>query len=477
MKKLLRKAILPAMVAMTLTGTTYAASFTDVPKDHWAYASVNQLVKAGLVDGYSDGSFKGDKTISRFEMAIIVGKAIDRFDKADEADKKEIDRLSAEFAGELNRMGVRIAKVEAKTNVWAGGETRFRYVANNPQASGEKKLRGSDSFQFRQRVKLWGTINENISWFARLTASGQAGNYSSATSPDGTTAGFDIFAITAKKQLGFDSIRAGRFPLDSFGAGLMGKAIGVDGVRLDKKIGDVTFIGAVNNVKPLADLGTGTGTSGDAKTLSNAQLGWKMSDKLSWRAGYYWADVPGTATATGTGSMNVGLNGGFDNSHGWATGFTSKIGKYQLFGDYISSQLVGATANLPTNPKAWALELTNSTFSPPVFFSGVNLVNPVKKGTDAWMVSYRSVDPGALPDGAGGFDTMAVAYAGPTKPYSIMKGTDNVNVLYLAYQNVVAKNVVASLEYQDFKIKNRGLTALTSDNLDKTYMMKLEFFY
>ena len=284
MKDVLRKAILPTMVAMTITATTCAASFTDVPKDHWAYASINQLVKDNLVEGYSDGTFKGDKTISRFEMAILVGKAIDKFDKADEADKKEIDRLSAEFAGELNRMGVRIAKVEAKTNVWAGGETRFRYVANDPQASGGKKLHGSDSFQFRQRVKLWGTINEKTSWFARLTASGQAGNYSSSTGPDGTTAGFDAFAITAKKQLGFDSIRIGRFPFDSFGAGLMGKAIGVDGIRLDKKIGDVSFIGAVNNVKPLADLGTGTGTSGDAKTLSNAQLGWKVSDKLSWRA-------------------------------------------------------------------------------------------------------------------------------------------------------------------------------------------------
>lgn len=476
MRKLLKKIMLPTVIAMTITGTTYAASFTDVPVSHWSYASVNQLVKAGLVEGYGDGTFKGDKMISRFEMAIIVGKAIDKFEMADEANKKEIDKLSAEYAGELNRMGVRVAKLEAKTNVWAGGETRLRYVANNPQVTGSKKLHGSDSFQFRQRVKLWGTINENTSWFARLTASGQAGNYSSTTSADGTTAGFDIFAITAKKQLGFDSIRIGRFPLDSFGSGLMGKAIGVDGVRFDKKMGDLSFIGSVNNVKPLTDIGTGLGTSGDAKTLTTSQLGWKISDKLSWRAGYYWADVPGVAKADGTGTMNIGIAGKFEKSHGWSTGFTSKIGNYQLFGDYISSQLVGATAGIPNNPKAWAIELTNSTFSPPVFFSGVNLVNPAKKGTDAWMISYRSVDPGALPDGAGGFDTMAVAYVA-TRPYSIMKGTDNVNVLYLAYQNVVSKNVVASLEYQDFKIKNRGLTTMTSDNLDKTYMMKLEFFY
>lgn len=477
MKKLVKKVILPTLIAMTITGTTYAASFTDVPAKHWAYASVTQLVKAGLVDGYGDGTFKGDRTITRFEMAVIVGKAIDRFDKADAVQQKEIDKLSAEFAGELNRMGVRVAKLETKTNVWAGGETRLRFVANDPQLASSKQLRGSDQFQFRQRVKLWGTINDQTSWFARLTASGQAGNYSGGpTSADGTTAGFDIFAITAKKQLGFDSIRAGRFPLDSFSAGLMGKAIGVDGVRLDKKIGDVSFIGAVNNVKSLAttDQGSASTDSGNANTLSTAQLGWKVSDKLSWRVGYYSADIPGTALANGIGTTNTTIAGGFNKSNGWATGFASKIGDYQLIGDYISSELEEVTGALPTNPKAWAVQLTNSKVSPPVFFPGVNLVNPVKKGTDAWMVSYRSVDAGALPSGAGGFDTTAVAYG--SKPLSVMKGTDNVNVVYLAYQNVVAKNVVASLEYQDFKIKNTALTAGV-ENLDKTYMMKMEFFY
>jgi hypothetical protein len=286
---------LSVLLIMAVAGNALAASasFSDVPAKHWAYDSVTKLAQAGLIEGYGDGTFRGDKPMSRYEFAIIIEKAMNRYESADAVNKKLIDGLSAEFAAELNSMGARVTKLETKTNVWAGGETRLRYVADNPQTPGSKKLSGSDSFQFRQRVKLWGTINEDYSWFARLTASGQAGNYNNGA--DGTSAGFDIFAITAKKQLGMDSIRIGRFPLDSFGAGLMSKAIGVDGIRLDKKFGDVSFIGAVNNVKSLTDLGTGTGTSGNAKTLSTTQLGFKLADNLSWRAGYYWADIPGTA--------------------------------------------------------------------------------------------------------------------------------------------------------------------------------------
>jgi len=492
MKKFVKKAILPALIAMTITGTTYAASFTDVPANHWAYASVNQLVKAGLVEGYGDGTFRGDRTITRYEMAIIVGKAIDRFDKADDNQKKEIDKLSAEFAGELNRMGVRVAKVEAKTNSWvAGGETRIRFVTDSPSYALDKKLHGSDQFQFRQRIFFKGTINDKMSWFTRLTASGNAGNYNNAYSPaDGTVAGFDAFTITAKDTLGFDSIRLGRYPLDSYTTGLFGKAVGVDGVRIDKKFGKVSFVGAVNNVKSLAlpsaaynqnDQGTATplteaGGSGNARTLSTGQLSWKAADNLTLRAGYYNADIPGTARDNGMGSINALVTGDFKKSHGYSAGFATKFGGLQLLGDYVSSKLDGVTGALPNNsPKAWAVELTDSK-CPPVFYYAVNLVNPAKDkvGTGSWMASYRSVDPGAIPDGAGGFDTMAVAYSG--KALSIMKGTDNVNVLFLAYQNVVAKNVLASLEFQDFKIKNTALTGGVK-NLDKTYKAQLEFFY
>jgi hypothetical protein len=155
--------------------------------------------------------------------------------------------------------------------------------------------------------------------------------------------------------------------------------------------------------------------------------------------------------------------------------FDYKMGKYTLLGEYISSNLTGAV-NMPSNPKGWAVQFSNSK-GPAVFYSAVPLVNVGKVGSDAWMVSYRSIDPGALPAGAGGFDTTAVAKPGPAGPGIFPNTTDNLNVLFLAYQKVLAKNVVGSLEYQDFWVKNMALSNWTSKNIDKTYMMKLEFFY
>ena len=76
--------------------------------------------------------------------------------------------------------------------------------------------------------------------------------------------------------------------------------------------------------------------------------------------------------------------------------------------------------------------------------------------------------------GSGNFDTVAVTNVSNYNFYT--KGSDNVNALFLAYSKVVAKNVVASLEYQDLKIKDTSVTGNTAAN-DKTYQAKIELFY
>ena len=96
-----------------IAGTAFAAAnpFVDVPAKHWAYESVSKLAAAGIVDGYGDGTFRGDKTMTRYEMAQIVAKAMAKSDKADAQMKATIDKLAVEFAAELNNLGVRVAKL------------------------------------------------------------------------------------------------------------------------------------------------------------------------------------------------------------------------------------------------------------------------------------------------------------------------------------------------------------------------------
>jgi hypothetical protein len=140
-------------------------------------------------------------------------------------------------------------------------------------------------------------------------------------------------------------------------------------------------------------------------------------------------------TTTGTGTLLTNT-GSFSSSKGWGTGFSTKLGgKYQLFADYFSTTLNGVRG-IPGNPKGWAVELTNSMYTLAVYYNAPYLVDNKKSGTDAWMVSYRSLDAGVAPNGTG--DTMGVFYA--ISPYNVFThGSDNVNVLFLAYQKVISK--------------------------------------
>ncbi|HWR37940.1 MAG TPA: S-layer homology domain-containing protein [Patescibacteria group bacterium] len=477
MRKWFRLIVLGCMV-LSLHSVSYAASasFGDVPANHWAYDSVTKLVKAGVIEGYGDGTFRGDKLMNRYEFAIVIQKMLTKYEKTSDENKKMIDALSAEFAAELNSMGARVAKLETKTNTWMSGETRVRWVTDNPTPSGGNKLSRSDNFEFRQRFKFWGTVNDNTSWAARLSTTG-GNKFGNQENTSGSTVGLDLATITLKNQMGIDTIRVGRHPLDASTNGLIGKAVGVDGVLLDTRLGKdgkTSFRAWTGNIKTNAyDYVNNRFSNNESYQLTTGEFRFKLNKDLTLKTGYYWSDGPGTSAANGMGLLNTDF-GSFTQSRGWTASVIYKMGKYTLLADYISTSLSNAQ-NLPDSPKAWAVQLSNSV-GPSIYYSGANLVDPTKPGTDAWMVSYRSVDAGAIPNGAGGFDTTAVA--NPGQPYNVFThATDNVNVLFLAYQRVLAKNTVMSLEYQDFRIKNRNLTSLTSSNLDKTFMTKFEFYY
>ena len=127
-KKTLVSAITAALV-VGAASTTFAAAnpFSDVPADSWAYDAVTTLAADGVIDGYPDGTYQGQNTMTRYEMAQIVARAMAKTD-LEKADKALVDKLAAEFAEELDNLGVRVADLEKKSdNVKWGGELRYRY--------------------------------------------------------------------------------------------------------------------------------------------------------------------------------------------------------------------------------------------------------------------------------------------------------------------------------------------------------------
>lgn len=110
-----KKMIATMVTAFVLgSGTALAASnpFADVSPNDWAYGAVKSLKQAGLIDGMDDGNFQGNRTMTRYEMAQLVGKAMYRSDKANAEQKATIDKLAAEFKDELKSLGVRVDNVE-----------------------------------------------------------------------------------------------------------------------------------------------------------------------------------------------------------------------------------------------------------------------------------------------------------------------------------------------------------------------------
>ena len=163
----MKKTLVFAMaMALGVSATAFAANpFSDVPAGHWAYASIAKLAAAGIVDGYPDGSFRGDKTMTRYEMAQLVAKALAK--GAIGCD----DKLVGEFADELDNLGVRVAKLEKKAdNVKITGNIRIHYadIKKGSNANGLGNAVDTYSSKFRTRMFLNGEINDNWTYTGML---------------------------------------------------------------------------------------------------------------------------------------------------------------------------------------------------------------------------------------------------------------------------------------------------------------------
>ncbi len=146
MKKTLVAALTSAMV-IGAASTTFAAAnpFSDVPMDHWAYDAVSQLAADGVIEGYGDTTFRGQQNITRYEMAQMIAKAMAKTNVSG-ADQALINKLAAEFADELNNLGVRVSNLEKHADKvkWSG---KAEYTYMSIRDDGEKD--NTDNLLFR----------------------------------------------------------------------------------------------------------------------------------------------------------------------------------------------------------------------------------------------------------------------------------------------------------------------------------------
>ena len=161
-------AVLAATAVLGVTSAFAANPFADVTPQDWAYQAVSQLASQGIVNGYPDGTFKGQHNITRFEMAQMVAKAMARQDRVDAEQNAIINRLANEFATELNNLGVRVSTLENKVgNFKFTGDARLRYQ-NRKVENEDKSETYKSKFDYRGRVQFEATVNDNTKAVVRL---------------------------------------------------------------------------------------------------------------------------------------------------------------------------------------------------------------------------------------------------------------------------------------------------------------------
>ena len=298
----MKKSLVLAMaMALGVTASAYAANpFSDVPAGHWAYDSINKLAAAGVIEGYGDATFGGDKLMTRYEMAQIVAKAM--------AKGADVDKLAAEFADELDNLGVRVANLEKKAdNVKITGELRYHYKDDGADIDGY-------ATELRSRIWVKGQINDD--W----TYTGMLENIQNLKNDSGDeTTKFQRAYVNGK--LGGVAVQAGRYHAKWSEGNVYDNRF--DGVQVAYGK-DVKLVAGYGKAANKDGLTVASSTGNNAKDTYYAELSGKV-DKLSLAAGYYnFEDVKEVKDVDDT-VWTVAANYAFDKNF--------KLGAMYLNGD------------------------------------------------------------------------------------------------------------------------------------------------
>ncbi|WP_314642411.1 putative porin [uncultured Veillonella sp.] len=274
-------AIFAATAVLGVTTAFAANPFSDVTPDSWAYQAVSQLAAAGIVNGYPDGTFKGQNNITRYEMAQMVAKAMANQDRANAEQQAMINRLADEFSNELNNLGVRVARLEDRVgNVKVTGDARLRY--RDAEDANSK-------FDARARVQFNAKVNDRTDAVVRVTS----GNFELGDSTTGGNADAQIDRAYVNHKFGERvSLKAGRFNQ------VIGGGLAFDG----------TFDGAQFN-------------AGNDKVNFQAAYGYMVSGDKALAEGATTTKLTKDQNVTNT---YVGLNGKLGN-HTTVGGFYDRV--------------------------------------------------------------------------------------------------------------------------------------------------------
>ncbi|SEI83383.1 S-layer homology domain-containing protein [Propionispira arboris] len=429
MKKTLITAITTALV-VGAASTTFAAAnpFSDVPSDHWSYDAVSQLAKDGVIDGYGDGTYRGDQKITRYEMAQMVAKAMAKSDVS-AADKAMIDKLAAEYADELNNLGVRVSNLEKKSdNVKFTGLMRLdgKRYNNSPVHNDDTVGTGL------LRLEVNAAVNDN--WNVKARLDGQT-----SLNQDKALNGED--KVTLKRIYAEGPLFGADTKVGKFGA-FDNESLTNGGLIIDTDLTGAEFIFG-NALKTKVTYGRL-----DTEDIANIGYSTSAADYAAIQFGYTAGKVALGAGYTHLKDNASGNTTGFTNNYGddkvgiWNVGFDYALSKDFTFGgEYASSDADAKDVGYNSDEeKAYSAQLT---------YKGAK--SDVAGSYGLWA-AYRSI---------GELATIAPTYDGAEAG---LKGYE------LGVNYMLDKNIMTKVVYFDG-------SEITSDTDIKKVFGRLEFAF
>jgi hypothetical protein len=266
----MKKLVLVLALVLIFALPVLANPFADVPLNHWAYDSVEYLWAKGAIIGYPDGTFGGNRTMTRYEFAEAVAKALAWVESqiktgggASADDVAVLEKLSIEFADELASLGVKVADLEAALGANSAALTALEAtVAKHERFFDQVVITGDLTATYRKVVTPMtvATLKDesDITFTATINDETTAGVTLKATdvlSGVATAVTWSNFFVNTK-DLNF---QIGRSILpDSIGLGLIssytvnydefnGFLVTWDGSKNDTNLGTWTLIGNVED--------------------------------------------------------------------------------------------------------------------------------------------------------------------------------------------------------------------------------------
>ena len=368
MKKILA---LAAVAALTAGVSAYAANpFSDVTADDWAYQAVSDLSAQGVVEGYPDGTFKGERNMTRYELAQIVARLMAKEDQLNAEQQATLDKLAGEYADELANLGVRVSNLEKKVgNIYWSGDARMRYQKQDNNVDKNHKKTG-DSWNGRMRINVKGQVNESTYVNGKMA-------YDMDFKKDDAK---DVYMqqLFVNHNFGKDvAVRLGRQPIvfGNQGGWLYGNSNGYDGAQV-----------AYNNGKLALTTGFGQLNASDLKGVTNEDLYFAQG---AYDFGFAKLNADYIA-AKETG----------DNTEIYGVGLNIPVQQFNVFGEYYKNTTAGDydtawNAGLSYGKAdwkkagSWDLAVVYNDIDQNVYFGGSGLNTDVLKVFN----QYQAVKP------------------------------------------------------------------------------------